>query len=331
MRTLPRISTAARFAVLVLVALASGCASVGKQPSCLETPGGDAGKEPAAAAKDDDKDKEPKTLFEWRVPGKRGAADVLADGPKPDEDDDWIQADRPDFTETSNTIGKGRVQVESGYTFTRDGSGAVTLNSHSYPEIHLRLGMFAEWFEWRIDQNFNSLRQTQAGVPKPIQSVSGATDFLLGAKFALTEQKKVLPEMAIIFQTTAPVGSRAFTSGKVLPGISYQYGWNLSERYTLAGSFVGNAAVDDDDHSYVQLANSLSLGVNWTKKFGSYFEYIGFYPAGATSAGFGPQYYVDSGFQYKLNKNFQVDIRAGLGLNRVASDYFVGSGFAARY
>ncbi|MBY0513076.1 MAG: transporter, partial [Gemmataceae bacterium] len=52
-----------------------------------------------------------------------------------------LASDRPDFTEASSTVGKGRVQLEGGYTFTRDHSGEVATTSHSYPEALLRIGM----------------------------------------------------------------------------------------------------------------------------------------------------------------------------------------------
>ena len=53
--------------------------------------------------------------------------------------------------------------------------------------------------------------------------------------------------------------------------------------------------------------------------------------AGAEDPGARPEYYADGGFVYRINNNFQLDIRAGIGLNRYADDFFAGSGFAVRY
>ena len=63
-----------------------------------------------------------------------------------------------------------RVVLESGYTFTQKGS---SFRSHAYPEALLRVGMFADWFEFRIGQNFVSQDQTVAGIHA---SENGAQD-----------------------------------------------------------------------------------------------------------------------------------------------------------
>ena len=37
------------------------------------------------------------------------------------------------------------------------------------------------------------------------------------------------------------------------------------------------------------------------------------------------------GLTYRVTPNLQLDLRAGVGLNRHADDFFAGSGFAVRY
>lgn len=43
------------------------------------------------------------------------------------------------------------------------------------------------------------------------------------------------------------------------------------------------------------------------------------------------QHYTDGGFTYKLTDDIQWDIRAGLGRNDAAADYFVGTGLSVRF
>ena len=264
-------------------------------------------------------------------PSTEGAAKTLLGwqfGPPPPELDDSLVTDRPDFTEASTTVGKGRVQVEAGYTYFRDRANGVTTHAHSYPEILTRIGLFADWFELRIGQNFASetIRPRTAGT-----GASGAQDLYLGTKTALTEQRGILPEVAIIFQMTVPTGSRAFSNRKTLPGVSLLYGWELGGSHTLAGSVLGNKAYDDNGHGYTEFASSVTFGTSITEKIGNYVEYFGFYPHGATGADIKPRYFLNSGFTYLLNPNVQFDIRAGVGLNEAADDFFIGSGLAVRY
>lgn len=289
-----------RYCVLFLLAASAGCASVRT---------GDAG---------------PKALFKWSA-----AEDAPAENPDAPPPSDTIVTDRPDFTEASSSVGRDRIQIETGYTFFRDKSDGTTTQFHSYPETLLRIGMFADWFEWRVGQNFGTQRITSGG---PADTLTGAQDLYVGTKIALTEQSKILPETAVIFQATLPTGRREYTAGRVQPGINYLFGWEvIPDAISLGGSVQGNATRDDDGHSYLTLANSLTVGYTLSEKVGAFTECFAFYPHGATAADVGPEYYFDGGFTYRVTDDFQLDIRAGVGLNRRADDFFSGAGFAYRY
>lgn len=266
-----------------------------------------------------------------------------ADEPPAPPVEEPLASDRPDFTEASSTVGKGRVQLEAGYTFARDRAGGVTTTSHSYPEALLRIGMIADWFEFRVGQNFGNVRsgsscETLTGDPSSTSvgsgtfTAGGAEDLYLGIKFGLTEQKGVLPEMALVVQTQVPSGHRDFTAGRVLPGLNLLYGWDvIPDRISCAGSSQANRAIDADAHGYVELAQSFTVGYTLTEKFGAYTEWFAFFPSGATAEGVTAQHYANGGFTYRVTPNFQLDIRAGLGLSRSADDFFAGTGFAVRY
>lgn len=335
-----------RFGVFTVAALlgvgGGGCAGLSQQRDGGEKPPAAVAETPAMPAspascdcpppkadapKDDGP---PKTLFAW-LPGEDKPA-----GDKKEEED-TIKTDRPDFTEASNTVGKGRLQFEMGYTFFSDRADGVRTHTHSYPELLVRAGLFAEWFELRIGQNISTTRTRSSGggmVPMAgdlVERASGADDLYIGTKIALTEQKGILPELAIITQATVPTGVDHLTSSKFLPGLSLLYSWDLSEKWALAGSVLGNKAVEEGGHSYYEFANSLSLGHTWTEKLGSYVEYFGFYPSGAVGPDIKPQYYVNGGFTYLITKTIQFDIRAGVGLSPSSADYFVGSGLAFKF
>jgi hypothetical protein len=114
--------------------------------------------------------------------------------------------DRPDFTESSVTVGLGVVQIESGYTFTNDDSSEGHTNEHSFPETLFRIGALAEWFELRIGWNWGESAETVFGAGD--ENLSGAEDLYLGIKLALTPQECCLPETGLIVQMNVPTGSR---------------------------------------------------------------------------------------------------------------------------
>jgi len=256
------------------------------------------------------------TLFQWCGQTEMGGPPGM---------DEPLVSDRPDFTEASTTVGRGVTQLEMGYTLFADDGGGVRSRSHSYPELLARIGVLADWFELRVGYNNASLKENFNALTR---SVSGGEDLYLGAKLALTSQYGILPEMVLLPQMTVPTGHPAFTAGKVLPGLSWLYGWDVLEWLSFAGSTQANMAVDDVD-DYVELAQSLTIGYSLTERLGAYTEWFVFAPAGALTAR--TQHYADGGFTYRVTNNFQLDIRAGLGLSEASDDYFVGSGLVVRF
>jgi len=267
--------------------------------------------------------RESKTLFAWNAPADPAPDEKVTESSGVDP----IVTDRPDFTEASSTVGKGRVQLESGYTYVRDRSNGTTATLHSYPEALLRIGLFADWFELRIGQNLSSSRTSSTGGPA---NDFGVNDLYLGTKLGLTEQRGLFPEAALVLQALIPTGSRSITAGEVLPGANLLYGWTVIEdRLSIAGSTQVNRTLDESNRGRALFAQSLTVGYTLTEKLGAYTEWFAFLPTRAPESG--SEHYFNGGFTYKVTPNFQLDIRAGLGLNERADDFFAGTGFAVRY
>jgi hypothetical protein len=257
------------------------------------------------------------TLLQWSY------GTSFEGGPNLDEP---ISTDRPDFTETSVTVGRGVVQLETGYTYTYDSEGGESVRTHDFPEALLRVGMLAEWFELRLGQNFLDERTRSGGGQ---ETLSGAEDLYLGIKLALTPQEGILPEMALTPQMTVPTGSSEVSDDNVLPGINWLYGWDITENFSAAGSTQGNRARDDAGEYYFEFAQSATVGIGLTERLGGYAEWYAFFPHSAVTAL--PEHYFNGGFTFKLTDNLQLDVRAGVGLNRAADDYFVGTGLSMRF
>ncbi len=256
------------------------------------------------------------------------------------DEDEPIRTDRPDFTETSSTVGRGVVQIEGGYTFIYDDApdGTVT-KAHSAPETLFRIGL-CEWLEMRIAWNYAWERVDDGAT---ITDDDGAEDLYFGAKIELAEQERLLPELAIILQGTAPTGAKAFSSAHTEYGLNLVYSWDLPNEWSIAGSTgfdsstehaggvllfpaVVPGAATDRHFVYHQ---SISLGVPLTDKLSMYIEYFGLYTYGRDSDF--PENYTDGGFTYLVTNNFQLDVRAGVGLNENANDFFTGAGAGVRF
>ena len=260
----------------------------------------------------------PGTLFQWSY------GNSFSGGPDLSEP---LVTDRPDFTEASSTVGRGVAQIEFGYTYTYNNDAGVRDVSHSVGEPLLRYGVLADWLELRIAV-FPASTNTSTGAMRA--SNSGVEDLLLGLKIGLTPQEGILPETALIPQMTVPSGSSAFTNNQVLPGAIWIYAWEINDLVSTAGSSQFNKAVDEaTSASYTEFAQSWAVAYSLTDRLGAYTEWFAFFPSGADTAK--PQHFFDGGFTYLLTDNIQYDIRAGVGLNEAADDYFIGTGLSIRF
>jgi hypothetical protein len=347
--------------------------------------------EPAAPkpeeTKEDKNGKPPKTMLEWVAGGKKeeekgkkngeGKEDKKngekkdAENGRPDqangggngngqengqaggeeEEEKRVEPDRPHLAEASTTVGKGRVVLEAGYTYNE---GGPNLQLHTYPEALLRVGMFADWFEARIGQNFATQRSRTTSGPSgvvvgptgtgtgqtlvggveagPVRTESGALDMYLGVKLGLTEQKKYLPESCVVLQTTVPTGSGDLSAGEMLPGVNYDFSWEIiKHRFAIEGVISANRSRDDVGHFYVTIAEGLTPTLDVTRNLQLFLDMYGLFPAGAIGPNTGPQYYAIAGVLYYLSNDFAIDFRAGPGLTEHSADYLIGSGLVARF
>jgi hypothetical protein len=210
-----------------------------------------------------------------------------------------------------------------GYTYASDDDGATITKSHSYPEALFRLGMITEWLEFRLGGNY-------AGEDDGFVESSGAEDLYFGFKVGLTPQAGFLPEMALVPQMTAPTGHHAFTADEALPGVNWIYGWELSDFVSTAGSTQFNRTVDEgSNEAYTEWAQSWTVSYSLSDRLGAYTEWFALFPHSAGTAQ--NQHYFNGGFTVQVSNDVQWDIRAGVGLNDAADDFFAGTGLSMRF
>lgn len=260
------------------------------------------------------------TLFQWSY-----GTNFTGGPPSMDEP---LATDRPDFTESSTTVGRGVVQLEFGYTYLYDNDDVgSSVREHSVGEPLLRVGVCAEWLELRVAWAYLSQRARSFGAPD--EFLTGGSDLYVGAKIGLTPQEEFLPEMAIIPGAWVPCGGDGLSDEEVLPSLNWCYTWEVSDAFSVAGNTQGNRAQDDSGEFFFLMSQSVALSYKLTEKIGSYVEWFAFFPNGAETAR--TQHFLDGGFTYLVNNNLQWDVRVGTGLNQAANDFFTGTGFVVRF
>jgi hypothetical protein len=166
-----------------------------------------------------------------------------------------IITDRPDFTESTETVPVGMTQVEGGFTFSRAGDE----RGSSFGEVLVRHALGGRT-ELRLEvPSFSRMRG--AGGRE-----SGFEDGSIGFKYMLSQGsggfgfKK--PRVSLIGDTSLPIGARRFRQNTLQPGVKLLLGVDLSERLSLSSNL--NYAYLKDSERFHELSASLSLGIGLT-------------------------------------------------------------------
>lgn len=253
--------------------------------------------------------KTPATLFSWH------GQPVVPDSMGP------LVADRPDFTEAASTVGVGFIQLESGYTFTKNTYGNNTI-IHSLGEPLLRVGLWVNWLEFRLAMS-PLFQLTDYG------NDFGVTDSYIGFKIALAAQNRFIPQITVIPQMTVPTGTSDFTDGEILPGMNFVYGWQITDSLSVFANTQFHYAIDDNGNSYYSWAQSVSGSLALTDQISAYMEWYTIFPQHHTQVKV--EHYLNGGFTYLFTNDIQFDIRAGAGLTEVSDNFFAGLGVALRF
>ena len=239
-----------------------------------------------------------------------------AGAPEPES----IVTDRPDFTESTDTVPEGRFQLEGGYTFARAGgdeevtTGELLLRVAAGPRTELRVGVPSYGRIRAAGGNGAGLEDASVGVK--VRLAKGSSGYGLGR-----------PNVSLIAATTLPTGASAYRENTLQPEAKLCLSWDLSDRLGLSSN-LNYAYLSEDGQRFGQFSGSVSLGMGLTERVGTYLETFGFTATGPDGADAG---YLNAGVTYLVSGDYQLDARIGVGFNGLSDDYFVGVGAARRW
>jgi hypothetical protein len=226
-----------------------------------------------------------------------------------------LVTDRPDFTESSEVVGRGLFQLEGGFSYEGDRG----VRSVAVPGALLRLGVSPR-VELRLGTD-GFVSQRAGGI-----RVSGAGDMEVGAKIRLFDQAAAGVDIAILPALSLPTGSDSQSSGGADPSVKVTWARSLPRDFGLTGN-LNVASMTDGGARFTQQAFSLSLGHPLLAGWGGFVETYGFSPM---ERGGGAGLTLDGGLTRPVGANLQFDVEAGRGLTPEAPDWFVGFGVAIR-
>ena len=244
------------------------------------------------------------------VPLLMAAAPVLLHGQAEE-----ISTDRPDYTESTDTVGRGVGQFEGGVVWTSQAP------SHTLrvPNGLLRIGLVRR-VELRLSSD-GFVRESVLGNGTWDRN-SGGADLAVGTKVALIDEKRLLPALSVTGALSLPVGSERFSSGGYDPFFKLCWSKSLPKAFDAGGNVVAQLATAGPGTS-VEQSVSLSVGHKLPGGLRGFWEVYRISPHEA-------QTIADTGLSKVLGKNFQIDVSVGHTLLAQRSGWFAGAGFGIR-
>jgi hypothetical protein len=229
-----------------------------------------------------------------------------------------IVTDRPSFSVGPGTIPRGRIQFETGYTFSFE-DAHPNVKTHTFPETLVRLGL-TDRLELRVE--WPTLTFIEKGT-----DVHGLNDLALGFKIQVFQQQGFRPRLSFTGRLSIPTGHEDLSSDRLDPELRTILTYALNEWLGVFGNVV-IAVPTSQEKRFVQVSSSLGLSGTIRERVSGYIEYFGYYPVEVAG---GSGHFLQTGILYLLAYHIQLDARMGAGLNRGTDDLFSGAGISWRF
>ncbi len=224
-----------------------------------------------------------------------------------------LVTDRPDQTEASSTVGKGVLQIESGFSFmTEDFETLIESQFPTTPTRQQTIALPNTLLRIGISERLELRVMTQAELQKDFindietRNVFGIADLQLGFKVNILKAKEGRPEIGFLTHVVLPAGTEGISGGEygVINKLAVTH--TLTQTHTLAY----NIGYDFLGFGRGDLFYSLSWGISITDKVGIFIE-----PYGLIENMDLAVLNADAGFTYLINNDMQIDYSFGLGIN----------------
>jgi hypothetical protein len=243
--------------------------------------------------------------------------------------DEPIETDRDSFTPATKTVGKGLFIFESAYTFIDNRNVKET---HSFPEMLIRYGL-TKRIELRFGWNYevggagNDVSGTGAADDETLSrnSLERESRVSYGVKIQATEQRGWIPQSAFIFQGSSPTSGRDIDSHFVG---TYVFGWKLANEWKLDSAIRYATGSEEQDH-FNSWAPSTVLRIPLSERISVHAEYFGIFSE--QKEGNFSKHYFSPGVHYLIDRNVEVGVRVGWGLNDQSSRFFSNVGLGWRF
>jgi hypothetical protein len=248
-------------------------------------------------------------------------------GRENEREDDEIETDRDSFTPSTNVMGRGRLGIESSYSFIDNRNVSET---HSLPELLFRYGI-GEKLEFRFGYNYEvgGASGTDSGnVPFSLENdteIEEESKLLYGMKVRISKQENWMPSSSVIIQGHTPTSGNETASSF---SSAYVFGWKLSNANVWDSAIRYNASNLEGDR-FNLWAPSTVLKMPLGEKWNAHAEYFGIFSDGRENES--TQHFFSPGVHYLFSSNLELGVRVGWGLNDQSPNFFSNVGVGVRF
>lgn len=235
--------------------------------------------------------------------------------------EDKIDTDRPDQTESATTVPKKYIQFETGFSrqVVKAPANAANIN-WQHPGALLKYGL-TKSLELRLITTYST------EIDKSRQQVNsrknGISSVQVGSKINFCPEKGLRPKTSLIAHYNfSQVRSAYFRNSADGANFRFTMQHSLSQTMSIGYNLGMEWENFNQSPAYIY---TLAPGINIGEKFYTYIELFGFvwrYDKPDTS--------IDAGIAYNLSTDFKIDLSSGIGISKAAPDWYIAIGASYR-
>lgn len=244
------------------------------------------------------------------------AAEAPAEGPG---ELPSLTTDRAEYTMTTEAVGAGILQLESGLLLESSPSARLV---HA-PAPLLRIGLTRR-LELRVGGD--GMLWQRPGSDGTCPRASGLSDMGVELKWKLMDEHGYRPALALAPSVSTPVGRSGFTSTGYDPTLKLAWAKKLVKGFRASGNF-NMSSLTEDQQRFLQHAASLCVEHDMPAGWVAYWENYNIWPrhrAGERESLW------NTGLFHGLGKNAQIDLEVARCFVSAAPHWYLGAGLVVR-
>jgi hypothetical protein len=238
-----------------------------------------------------------------------------------------MSTDRPDVTESPNTVDAGHFQAELSFIeWTHEEQGGLEADQINVLPMNLKVGLLNNVDLQLVLDPYVHVRVKVEGGGSA--RVDGFGDTQLRVKVNLWGNDGGDTALGLMPFIKFPTAGDDLGNDNVEGGLIVPFSITLPAEFELAAMVEFDILRDEADDDYGWgILHSVSLSRDLAENLGAFVEYIGFAPS---DLGLGYQASVGAGLTYALSPDLQLDAAATIGISDSAEDFNLRIGLSFR-